>query len=203
MRPVPVPRSSKLRIGLRADHGDERRLHPLLRRVKGADLVPIGSALGEIGRRLPAPGLARDFEPGAVGVDDGIGRIETAQPIARQRPARFGEAKERPRALALPHGETRLDQKLEMTRDARLRLAENGDQLAYGQFGRLDKAEDAQPRLLAGRLEARQQRQKRDRRDWSIVRHKHIFMSNSSRAQEGIDAANRSGSGSVAPYEET
>ena len=102
-------------VRLRADHGDQRRLNSLLRRVEGADLVPVGSALGEIGGRLPAPGLAHDFEPGAIGADHGISRIETAQPVARQRPARFGEAEKRPGALALPGGETRLDQKLEMT----------------------------------------------------------------------------------------
>ena len=67
MRPVPVPRSSRLRNGFVADHGEQRRLDPFLRRVQGADVVPVGSLLGEIGRGLPAPGLARDFEPGAVG----------------------------------------------------------------------------------------------------------------------------------------
>ena len=109
-------------------------------------------------------GLAHDFEPGAIGADDGISRIETAEPIARQRSARFGEAKERPSAFALPHGEPRLDQQFEMTRDSRLRLAEDGDQFAHRQLCRLEEAKDPQPRLLAGRLETRQQRRKRQRR---------------------------------------
>ena len=180
-------RSSSMRAGagaeveqiaerLFADHGDERRLDPLLRRVQRADLVPIGGARGEIGRRLLAPRLARDVEADAVGVHDRIGRIETAQPFARERPARFGEAEEGPGALALPRGEPRLDQQPEMARDARLRLAENGDQFAHRQFGGFQQAEDAQPRLLAGRLEAREQSVKAERRP-SFVRHKHIFMS--------------------------
>ena len=95
---------------------------------------------------------------------------------ARERPARFGEAEERPGALALPGGEPRLDQQSEMTRDARLRLAENGDQLAHREFGGFEQAENAQPGLLASRLEARKQSAKAERRR-PFVRHKHIFMS--------------------------
>ena len=120
---------------LHADHGDQRRFDPLLRRMQRADLVPIGGARGEIGRRLLAPRLARDVEADAVGVHHRIGRIETTQPFARERPAWFGEAEERPGALALPGGEPRLDQQSEMTRNARLRLAENGDQLTHREFG--------------------------------------------------------------------
>ena len=162
---------------LRADHVDERRFDPLLRRMQRADLIPIGGARGEIGRRLLAARLARNVEADAVGVHDRIGRIETAQPFARQRPARFGEAEEGPGALALARGEPRLDQQAQMARDARLRLAENGDQLAHGEFGDFQQAEDAQPRLLAGRFEARQQGPKGERRRSSFIRHKHIFMS--------------------------
>jgi len=103
--------------------------------MQRADLVPIGGARGEIGRRLLAARLARDVEADAVGVHDRIPRIETAQPFVRQRPARFGETEEGPGTLTLSRGEPRLDQQSQMTRDARLRLAENGDQLAHGEFG--------------------------------------------------------------------
>src|SRR5208282_6301763 len=161
-----------------ADHGEERRLHALLRSMQRADRVPIRGALGEISRRLPAPRLARDFEAGAVGVDGRIGRIEAAKEIARERAARFGQTEEGPGALALPRGETSFDQKLQVARDARLRLAQNGYKLAHRQFGRFQEAEDTQPRLLAGRLEAREERRKGERRAGSLVRHKHIFMSN-------------------------
>ena len=69
-----------------ADHGDERRFDPFLRRMQRADLIPIGGARGEIGRRLLAARLARNVEADAVGVHDRVGRIETAQPFASQRP---------------------------------------------------------------------------------------------------------------------
>ena len=120
---------------LHADHGDQRRLDPLLRRMQRADLVPIGGAGREVSCGLLAPRFARDVEADAVGVHHRISRIETTQPFARERPARFGEAEERPGALALPGGEPRLDQQSEMTRDARLRLPENGDQLAHRELG--------------------------------------------------------------------
>ena len=115
--------------------------------------------------------------------------------IARERDARFGQTEKRPGAFALPRGEPSLDQKLQVARVARLRLAENGHKLAHGQFGHLQEAEDAQPRLLAGRLEAREQRREGERRAWSLIRHKHIFMSNRKPAQEGFRAASRVGAG--------
>ena len=71
-----------------------------------------------------------------------------------------------------------------MARDARLRLAENGDELADGEFGLVEQAKDAQPRLLARRLEAGEQGGKGERpRRSAIFRHKHIFMSNVASAQ--------------------
>ena len=153
--------------------------------MQRADLIPIGGARGEIGRRLLAARLARNVEADAVGVHDRIGRIETAQPFVRQRPARFGETEEGPGALALARGEPRLDQQPEMARDARLRLAENGDQLAHSEFGDFQQAEDAQPRLLARRFEAREQSAKGERRRSSFIRHKHIFMSILASSQVG------------------
>ena len=168
---------------LRADDVEERGFNPLLRRMQRADLIPIGGARGEIGGRLLAARFARNVEADAVGVHDRIGRIETAQPFMRQRSTRFGEAEEGPGALALARGEPCLDQQAQMARDARLRLAENGDQLANGEFGDFQQAEDAQPRLLAGRFEARQQGPKGKRRRSSFVRHKHIFMSVFDRSQ--------------------
>ena len=181
-----------------ADHGDERRFDPLLRRVQRSDLVPIGGARGEIGGRLLAPGLARDVEADAVGVHDRIGRIEAAQPLARQRPSRFGKPEEGPGALALPRGEPRLDQQPEMARDARLRLPENSDQLAHGQFGGFEQAQNAQPGLFASRLEARKQSVKAERRR-PFVRHKHIFMSILAdvKRESGIDDLRRGKTSSV------
>ncbi len=44
-----------------------------------------------------------------------------------------------------------------MARHARLRLAEDRDELADGELRLVEQAEDAQPRLLPGRLEAGEQ----------------------------------------------
>ena len=85
------------------------------------------------------------------------------EPIQREHSAQFGEAKESPGALALARRQTRLDQKLEMTRDPRLRLSKDCDEFADSQLGCLKEAEDAKPRLLASRLEASKQRRKGDR----------------------------------------
>ena len=104
---------------------EERRLDPLLRRMQRADPVPVRRLLGEIGRRLPAPRLARDLEPAPVGGEGRVGGVEPADEVARESAALVGEAEERPGPLALPGGEPRLDQKLQMARDARLRLAED------------------------------------------------------------------------------
>ena len=54
-----------------ADEREDRRLDALLGRMQGADAVPVGGALGEIGGGLLAPRLARDFEPRAVGCSVG------------------------------------------------------------------------------------------------------------------------------------
>jgi len=97
-----------------ADHGDERGFHPLLRRMQGADLIPVRGAGGEIGRRLLAARHARNVEADTVGAHDGICRIEPAQPLPRQGAARLGETKEGPGALPLPGCETRFDQQSQM-----------------------------------------------------------------------------------------
>ncbi len=113
MRPVPVPRSSRLRNGFSPIMASERRLDPLLGGVQGADAVPVGRLLGEIGRGLLAARLARDFEPGAVGGERRVGGIEPADEVAGERrrrrsarrknahaPSRWrdGEARPRPEA---------------------------------------------------------------------------------------------------------
>ena len=91
------------------------------------------------------------------------------------RPVRRGGRRpRRPRAGAC---EPRLDQQSEMARDARLRLAENSDQLAHGELGGFQEAEDAQPRFFAGRFEAGEQSAECERGRTSFIRHKHIFIS--------------------------
>ena len=67
-----------------ADEIEDRRLDPLLGRVHCPDVVPIAGALGEIGRRLLAPRLARDFQPGAIGLQRRIGGRDAADQFARR-----------------------------------------------------------------------------------------------------------------------
>ena len=164
-----------------SDHREDRRLDALLGRVQRADAVPIGGAFGEIGGRLLAPGLARDFQPGPIGSQSGIVGRDAGDQIARERPALVGQTKERPGALALALREAGVDQQLEMARDAWLRLPENRDQFAHRQFGLAKQAQQPQPRDLARGFERVEQgvetQAGRGRRRNCIVRHKDMFMS--------------------------
>ena len=63
-----------------------------------------------------------------------------------------------------------------MPADPRLALTKDFREFAHGQLGRLEQVEDAQPRLLAGRFETREQSAEGERRR-SFIRHKHIFIS--------------------------
>ena len=138
----------------------ERRLDPLLRSMQRANPVPVRRLLGEIGRGLLAPRLARGLEPDPVGAERRVGGVEPADEVAGEGAALVGEAEERPGPLALPGGEARLDQQLQMARDARLGLAEDRDQLADRELRLVEQAEDPEPRLLARRLEIGEQRGK-------------------------------------------
>ena len=99
-----------------ADEIEDRRLDALLRRVQRADVVPVGGAFCEVRRGLPAPRLAGDFQPGAVGLQRRIVGGDPGDEIARERAARLRQAEERPGAFALAFGEPRIDQELEMAR---------------------------------------------------------------------------------------
>ena len=175
-----------------ADHREDRRLDPALRRVQRADGVPVGGALGEIGRRLLAPRLARRRQPRAVGGEGRVGRIDAGDQRARQRAARIGEPVERPGAFALALGEAGFDQQFQMARDARLRLAENGDEFADRQLGLAEQADQPEPRHLARRLQARQQGVKANRRRtarWRSVRHKDMLIFDFKQTQDGRGSA--------------
>ena len=169
-----------------ADHRQDRRLDPALRRVQRADRVPVGGALGEIGRRLLAPRFARRRQPGAVGGEGRVGGIDAGDQRARQRAAGVGEPIERPGAFALALGEAGFDQQFQMPRDARLRLAENGDELADRQLGLAEQADQPEARHLARRLQARQQGVEAQRRRTAGrrgVRHKDMLISDFRRSQ--------------------
>ncbi len=63
----------------------------------------------------------------------------------------LGDSKENPCALAVALDKSGFGEKFQMARDARLRLAENGDELADRQFGFGEKGEQAQAGGFAGR----------------------------------------------------
>ena len=170
-----------------ADERQKRRLDPFLGRVQGADAVPVGRLLGEIGRGLLAPRLARDFEPGAVAGEHGVVGIEPADAIADEVAARVGEAEERPGALALADRESGFGEELQVPRHPRLGLPKDGDEFADGQLGFVEQAKNAQPRLFSGRFQAREQGRKRGGRDdgrVAVFRHKDMFISKAEAVQE-------------------
>ncbi len=101
IRPVPVPRSRRLRNGLSPIIERSAASTRSSGRVQGADAVPVDRLLGEIGRRLLAARLARDLEPGPVGAQDRVGRIEPARRDRgrkRHPRRRAGRTPRRPRA---------------------------------------------------------------------------------------------------------
>ncbi len=159
-----------------ADEIEDRGFDLRLGRVHGADAIPFGGLRGEISGRLLAPGLARHLEPRPIGGERRIVGGDAGDQVARERAARFRQPEERPGALAMPLGEARIDQQLQVARDARLRLAENADQLADRQLRFAEQAEQAQPRDFAGRFEGAEQRFEREGGGVEM-RHKDMFMS--------------------------
>ena len=102
-------------------------------------------ALGALGARG-----ARLGEPHAVRREHGVQGVDGGEELPRQgagRP-RLGEPEEGPGALAAALQKARLDEQLEMAGDARLRLAEDRDDLAHGQLALGEQQQEAQPRLL-------------------------------------------------------
>ena len=81
-----------------------------------------------------------------VGVGDGADDV-AGNP---RRGARMRHEKEHPGALAMALDQPSLDEELQVPRDARLRLAEDGHKLAHGQFGIAKQGQQAQARRLAG-----------------------------------------------------
>ena len=159
-----------------ADEVEDRRLDLRVGGVHGADAVPLGRLGGEIGRRLLAPRLARQLQPGAVGGERRIGGGDAGQKVARQGAAGLGEAEERPGALAMALGEPGVDQQLEVAGDARLRLAEDADEFAHRQLRFAEQAEQPQPRHLAGRFQGGEQGVE-GQGGGGQTRHKDMFMS--------------------------
>ncbi len=153
MRPVPVPRSSRLPDRLRADGVEDRGLDRVLGGVQRAQPVPVRrQAL----RRRPAPRRARSPAPrrGARGRRRAGGRCRSsggqdgAQDLGRG--GALAEAEEGPGAFAVPLDEPGLGQELEMARDARLRLAEDIGQVGHRELALGKQRQHPQPGFLGG-----------------------------------------------------
>ena len=81
-----------------------------------------------------------------------IGAVERGEDGPQDRGARplVGDAEEGPGSFAMPLDELRVDEKLQVARDARLRLAEDVGQIGHRQFALGEQRQDAQARLLGG-----------------------------------------------------
>jgi hypothetical protein len=123
--------------------------------VQLANAVPLGRVRAKIGLRGSSPCGAHGCKPFAVAQDHRVGGIEAGQEPARHLCGRRAvrQAEERPASLTEALNQTGLGQKLEVTRDARLRLAQDFGQVGYGELGLGQQGKHAEPRGLAGRLE--------------------------------------------------
>ena len=135
----------------------DRALDRLVGDMELADAVPLRGVGAEIVLRRRGPRGAHRREPVAVARDHRVLRVELRDQGAGElgRAAGFGQPEERPGALAEALDQPGLDQKLEMARDARLRLPQDLGQVGHRQLGLAEQHQDAQARFLAGRLEGR------------------------------------------------
>ncbi len=101
-----------------------------------ANVVPFFGVGREITSGVIGPRLADLGEPRAVAGQHRIGGVERIDYVSGEsaRGARGRETKKRPGALAAALDDAGLDQKFQVTRNARLRLAENRHDLAHRQF---------------------------------------------------------------------
>ncbi len=109
--------------GMIAEHVEDGGLDLRVRRMHGADAIPLAGLRGEIRRGLFTPRLAGDLQARSVGAQLRIIWGDAGDEVARQGPAGFGEPEKGPGALALPLGKARIDEKFQMAGDTRLRLA--------------------------------------------------------------------------------
>ncbi len=119
--------------------------------MQRADLVPVGGVLGEIAlRRVGMLALDRGKMP-AVAHERGVVPVGARQKIGDQTAPRgvVGKAVEHPRAFRVAVDEAGLGEELQVARDARLRLAEDGGEVLHRQLGLGQQRQDAQARALA------------------------------------------------------
>ena len=130
-----------------------------------AQAVPLFGIAGEpgLGSRL-ARGTNRGKVPailGAAGSEGGIVALGDGEEVrgsrTKRRCARFrnSRAQEDPAAFLAPFGEARIAENPDMTRDARLALAQNLGKLAHRQLHGGEQAHDAQSRRVGKRAQER------------------------------------------------
>ena len=125
----------------------------VLRRVQRAQAVPFGREPGEEGLRRFGALPAHGGEPLAVGGEAVIGAVERGEDGPQDRGARRPRSASRKKAQAPSRCRStspRVDEQLQVARDARLRLAEDVGQIGHGQFALGEQRQDAQARLLGG-----------------------------------------------------
>jgi hypothetical protein len=121
--------------------------------MQRAEFIPVGGVGGEIAGGLFGAGVADLGEPCPVGEKHRIVQADMLQhsPAERGGATLMGDEEEGPGAFAVALDQPGLDEQLEVARDARLRLAENGDEFGDGQLRLGEQREQAQPCLLARR----------------------------------------------------
>ena len=99
--------------------------HLKIRHMQLAQFVPVGRLTGKIGLGLIRAGLAHIGQTGAVRRKHHVLRVQPRQNVMCQtgRYAALGQAKKRPRPLAVALDQASIQQQLEMPRHTRLRLA--------------------------------------------------------------------------------
>ena len=154
--------------GAEIEHGVERRradeigncrLDPLFRDMQRAQLVPIGGMGGKIACRLFGACAPHLGEPDTVGGARFVVGGKPSENVARERRRRAarGDEEKDPGPLAMALDEAGFDQQFQMPGNARLRLAENGDELGDGQLGLGEQRDEAQARRLRRRGKGGQQ----------------------------------------------
>jgi len=137
-------------VAVIAEHLDDRCFDRVVRGVQRAFLVPPRSDAGEVlVRRRSAP-VTDDRQAVEVGGKDAVVLVGGRQHVADQfadGPVRH-EIEERPCALPVFVDHARVGEQLEMTRDPRLRLAEDLGEVGDRELAVLQQSHDPQPGLF-------------------------------------------------------
>jgi hypothetical protein len=116
--------------------GTDRLLDRIVGHMQFADAIPFGGVRAKISLRGGGAGLPHGGEPRAVARDGLIGGIEALDQRACNfgPSAMLGQTKKGPRALAEAFDKTGFGEKLEMARNARLRLAQDVGEIGNGEL---------------------------------------------------------------------